>query len=99
MRTNATRVMGWFLVAVLIASMAYAIYVGSYAQDEAYLMTRTRVWQFAFGGLLALLIDRTQFSTKTQFVLGYLGLASIVLVGLFCDGVQHFHGPLAPCPL
>jgi len=99
MRTNATRVMGWFLVAVLIASMAYAIYVGSYAQDEAYLMTRTRVWQFAFGGLLALLIDRIQFSSKTRFVLGYLGLASIVLVGFVLDGGQHFPGPLALWPL
>src|SRR5690625_342282 len=64
LKTSSTRIMGWILVAVLVASLAYAVYVGSYAQDEAYLMTRTRVWQFAFGGLLALLIDRIQFSDK-----------------------------------
>lgn len=98
-KTSSTRVMGWILVAVLVASLAYAIYVGTYAQDEAYLMTRTRVWQFAFGGLLALLIDRIRFARKTRFVLGYVGLASIVLVGFAVDGAQHFPGPLALWPL
>lgn len=97
--TSATRVMGWTLVAVLVASLVFAMYVGSYAQDEAYLMTRTRVWQFAFGGLLALLIDRIQFSTRTRFVLGYLGLLSIAIVGFVLDGSQHFPGPLALWPL
>lgn len=99
LRTSSTRVMGWILVAVFIASLSYAVYVGTYAQDEAYLMTRTRVWQFAFGGLLALLIDRIRFSSKTRFVLGYIGLASIVLVGFVVDGAQHFPGPLALWPL
>ena len=97
--TSSTRVMGWVLVAVLVASLAYAVYVGSYAQDEAYLMTRTRVWQFAFGGLLALLIDRIQFRPKTRMVLGYAGLLSILLVGFVLDGGQHFPGPLALWPL
>ncbi len=99
LKTSSTRIMGWILVAVLVASLAYAVYVGSYAQDEAYLMTRTRVWQFAFGGLLALLIDRIQFSDKTRFVLGHLGLLSIIAVGFVLDGAQHFPGPLALWPL
>lgn len=99
LRTSSTRVMGWVLVVVLVASLSYAVYVGTYAQDEAYLMTRTRVWQFAFGGLLALLIDRIRFSSKTRFILGYIGLASIVLVGFVVDGAQHFPGPLALWPL
>src|SRR5699024_11866508 len=98
-RLPAARVLGWVLVAVLVASLAYAVYVGSYAQDEAYLMTRTRVWQFAFGGLLALLIDRIQFGPKTRMVLGYAGLLSILLVGFVLDGGQHFPGPLALWPL
>ena len=99
LRTSSTRVMGWILVAVLVASLAFALYVGSYAQNEAYLMTRTRVWQFAFGGLLALLIDRIQFSSKIRFVFGYIGLLSIAAVGFVVDGAQHFPGPLALWPL
>ncbi|MFD6814881.1 acyltransferase family protein [Enteractinococcus coprophilus] len=99
LKTSATTVMGWTLVAVLVASLAFAVYVGSYAQDEAYLMTRTRVWQFAFGGLLALLIDRIRLSSTVRFVLGYVGLLSIALVGFLVDGAQHFPGPLALWPL
>src|SRR5690625_845594 len=99
LKTSSTRVMGWILAAVLVASLAFAIYVSSYAQDEAYLMTRTRVWQFAFGGLLAIVIDRVHFSNKTRLVLGYLGLVSIVAVGFLINGAQLFPGPWALWPL
>lgn len=97
--TSSTRVMAWMLMIVLIASLACAVYVGSYAQDEAYLMTRTRVWQFAFGGLLALFIDRIHLAVKTRLILGYIGLLSIIFVGFVFDGAQHFPGPLALWPL
>lgn len=99
LRTSSTRIMGWILVAALVASLTYAVYVGSYAQDEAYLMTMTRVWQFAFGGILALLIDRIRLTPKTRFVLGYGGLASIIVVGFVLDGAQLFPGPWALWPL
>ena len=98
-KTSSTRIMGWFLVIVLIVSLAYAIYVGSYAQDEAYLMTRTRVWQFAFGGLLAIVIDRIYLSTGIRFVFGYLGLFAVVSVGFILNGAQLFPGPWALWPL
>ena len=98
-RTSVTRVMAWVLAVVLVASLAYAVYVGSYAQDEAYLMTRTRLWQFAFGGLLAIVIDRIRLATTTRFVVGYLGLASVVVVGFILDGAQMFPGPWALWPL
>src|SRR5690625_705494 len=99
LKTSSTRVMGWTLAAFLVASLAFAIYVSSYAQDEAYLMTRTRVWQFAFGGLLAIVIDRVHFSNKTRLLLGYLGLVSIVAVGFLINGAQLFPGPWALWPL
>lgn len=99
LKTSSTTIMCWILVAALVASLAFAIYVSSYAQDEAYLMTRTRVWQLAFGGLLALVIDRIRFSAKTRFVLGYLGLISILVVGFVLDGAQEFPGLWALWPL
>lgn len=98
-QTSVAKVMAWLLAAVLVASMGYAVYVGSYAQDEAYLMTRTRVWQFAFGGLLALVIDRIQLTQTTRFVMGYIGLASVIAVGFVLDGAQMFPGPWALWPL
>ena len=40
-KTNSTRIMAGLLALILIASLAFAVYVGGFAQDEAYLMTRT----------------------------------------------------------
>src|SRR5699024_10874867 len=54
LRTSAVRIMAILISTVFLVSLVYAIYVGSYNQDEAYLMTTTRAWQLAFGGLLAL---------------------------------------------
>lgn len=99
LKVSATTITGWLLAVVLIASLAYAIYVGSYAQDEAYLMTRTRTWQFAFGGLLALVIDRIRLSGRVRFILGYFGLALIIGVGFVLDGGQLFPGVWALWPL
>lgn len=99
LKTNATRVMTWILAIVLICSVAFAVYVGSYAQDEAYLMTGTRVWQFAFGGLLAIVVDRIRVPRNIRFVLGYLGLLLIVSVGFVLDGADLFPGPWALWPL
>src|SRR5699024_2521487 len=54
LKTSAARIMGVLIGIIFIMSFVYAIYVGSYNQDEAYLMTTTRAWQLAFGGFLAL---------------------------------------------
>src|SRR5699024_11415603 len=98
-KTSSTRIMGWFLAIVLVVSLAYAIYVGSYAQDEAYLMTRTRAWQFAFGGLLAIVIDRIYLSQTIRFVFGYLGLFAVISVGFILNGAQLCPGPWALWPV
>lgn len=99
LKTNATRIMTWLLVLVLVSSLVFAVYVGSYAQDEAYLMTRTRAWQFAFGGLLAIFVDRIHLSSKIRFVLGYIGLGLILSVGFVLNGAELFPGPWALWPL
>src|SRR5699024_5280379 len=67
LRTHSTRIMAILLALILIASLAFAVYVGGFAQDEAYLMTRTRAWQFAFGGLIAIVIDRLSVGNSLRF--------------------------------
>lgn len=98
-KTNVARVMTWILAAVLVVSLLFAVYVGTYAQDEAYLMTRTRVWQFAFGGLLAIVIDRIRLQAQSRFILGYVGLILIITVGFVLDGADLFPGLWALWPL
>lgn len=90
---------GIVLVVVLIASMAWAMIYGAQLQDEAYLATSTRLWQLAFGGLLAMVIDHLRLATGLRLVLGWLGLFMVVSTGFLFDGGQQFPGPLALWPL
>lgn len=87
------------LVLVLVVSLGWATYQGSYAQDEAYLSTWTRLWQFAFGGLLALVLDRVRAEGVTRFAAGWLGLALVVSCGFVLEGGALFPGPFALWPL
>ncbi|WP_164719759.1 acyltransferase family protein [Flaviflexus ciconiae] len=98
-KTSAARVMAVLVGIVFIASFAYAIYVGSYNQDEAYLLTTTRVWQLAFGGLLALTAGSIRLPKPLRFPAGWIGLAMIVSCGIVLDGRQLFPGPWALWPL
>lgn len=90
---------GTVLSVVLIASMAWAVIYGAQLQDEAYLATSTRLWQLAFGGLLAMVIDHLRLARGLRFVLGWLGLLMVVSTGFIFDGGQQFPGPLALWPL
>lgn len=98
-RTSATRVMAMLIGTVFIASFAYAIYVGSYSQDEAYLLTTTRAWELAFGGLLALAGGALRLPKSLRGLAGWAGVFLIVTCGFFLDGGQLFPGPWALWPL
>ncbi|MFC0582724.1 acyltransferase family protein [Micrococcoides hystricis] len=99
LRRSASSVMAVAVGAIFIASLVYALYYGSFNQDEAYLMTRTRMWELAFGGLLALLGARLTLPEWLRVPAGWLGLALIVSCGFVIDGAQEFPGLLAFWPL
>src|SRR5699024_822852 len=98
-RTSAARIMGILAGTILVVSFAYAIYVGSFNQDEAYLMTTTRAWQLAFGALLALAGSSIRLPKPLRGPAGWLGVALIATCGLFLDGAALFPGPWALWPL
>lgn len=91
--------MAIIITAIFIASLAYAIYVGSYNQDQSYLLTTTRAWQLAFGGLLALAGSTIRLPKRLRLLGGWIGLAMIVSCGLVLDGRELFPGPWAFWPL
>lgn len=90
---------GAVLVATLVLSMVWAIVYSAQLQDEAYLATSTRLWQLAFGGLLAIVIDHLRLVQGIRLVLGWMGLFMVVSTGVLFDGGQQFPGPLALWPL
>ena len=84
---------------VLILSFLYAIYMGGQHQEAAYLMSRTRAWELAFGGLFALLGSGLTLPKKLRLPAGWLGVALIVSCGFVLDGSALFPGPWALWPL
>jgi len=98
-KTSAARIMTILLSIIFVASFAYAVYVGSFNQDEAYLMTTTRAWQLAFGGLLALAGGTIRLPKSLRGPAGWAGVALIAGCGFFLDGAQLFPGPWAFWPL
>ncbi|MCH8562487.1 acyltransferase [Nesterenkonia sp. YGD6] len=96
---SAASVMTVFVMLVLAVSFTHAIYMQTINQDRAYLMTTTRFWEFAFGGLLALLASRIALGRAARTVSGWVGLTLVVSTGFIMDGAEVFPGPLALWPL
>jgi len=97
--TSAAQVMAILATTIFVVSFGYAIYVGGFNQDEAYLMTTTRAWQLAFGALLALAGSSIRLPRILRGPAGWLGVALIATCGIFLDGAALFPGPWALWPL
>lgn len=98
-KTSAARIMAILAGIIFIVSFVYALYVGSYNQDEAYLMTATRAWQLSFGALLALAGSTIRLPKSLRWPAGWVGIVLIATCGIFLDGAQLFPGPWAFWPL
>ncbi|MFD5823572.1 acyltransferase family protein [Nesterenkonia xinjiangensis] len=99
LRRPAIQVMTVCVSLVLIASLAYALLMQQQHQEAAYLMTRTRMWELAFGGLLALLGARLTLPRRLRGAAGWTGLLLILSCGFVLDGAALFPGPWALWPL
>ncbi|WP_309115904.1 acyltransferase family protein [Saccharothrix sp.] len=92
------RAVAWFLVVVFAGSLAYSVVLTGSDQPLAYFHSLTRVWEFAFGGLLALVVDRVALSRGARVLLGWTGLVGLVACGLVLTVGSVFPGWLALWP-
>ncbi|RKT54938.1 acyltransferase family protein [Saccharothrix australiensis] len=97
-RWGARRVMWWLLVAVFVESLVFSVALTGVDQPLAYFHSLTRAWEFALGGLLALLADRVTLSRAARVVLGWAGIAGLVACGLVLQVGAVFPGWLALWP-
>ncbi|WP_258934908.1 acyltransferase [Nesterenkonia pannonica] len=98
-RLSAASAMFALTGAVLVTSFVFSIYMGYAHQEAAYLMTRTRFWELAFGGILALVISGLNLPRMWRDTAGWAGLALVVSSGFVLDGANVFPGPWALWPL
>lgn len=81
------------------ASLAYAVRLTATDQPPAYFDSRARVWEFAAGGLLALVIDRLDLPARFRIGLGWAGVAGLVSCGLMPGLSGGFPGWAALWPV
>ncbi|WP_298128831.1 acyltransferase family protein [Micropruina sp.] len=88
---------------IFVASLAWSVWITAVDQTFAYFDTRARLWEFAFGSLLALVatggrsLGRPGSTWRTAA--GWLGLATILLVGVVVNVRNAFPGWIALIPL
>ncbi|WP_307859401.1 acyltransferase family protein [Arthrobacter sunyaminii] len=85
--------------AVFAASFTFSVIETYGNQAHAYFDTRTRLWEFAFGTLLALALPYLKLPRGLRVVAGWLGLAAMLSVGFLLDVQGQFPGYVALMPL
>lgn len=83
---------------VFAVSLVFSIITTANNQAFAYFDTRTRLWEFALGSLLALVLPYLKFSRPTRIVLGWLGIAAMLSCGIVLQVDQQFPGYMALWP-
>ncbi|MGW4114639.1 acyltransferase family protein [Actinosynnema sp. NPDC004786] len=86
------------LVAAFGGSLAFSVALTAANQPLAYFHSLTRVWEFALGGLLALVVDAVVLRTWARVVLGWLGVVGLVACGLVLKVGSVFPGWVALWP-
>jgi len=97
-RWGARRVLWWLVVAVFVESLVFSVALTAVDQPLAYFHSLTRAWEFALGGLLALVVDRITPTRPVRVVLGWAGLAGLVACGLVLQVGAVFPGWAALWP-
>ena len=84
--------------AVFAASLAFSVWETGTNQAYAYFDTRTRLWEFALGSLLALALPYLHLGRRLRIALGWTGVAAMLSCGIILQVQQQFPGYLALWP-
>lgn len=98
-RNRIRPVLGVVFGAAFIASLSWSIIETQANQSFAYFDTRTRIWEFAAGALVALLLPFLRVPGWLAAFLGWAGVIGIVTCGMVLDVQGGFPGYLALWPV
>lgn len=84
---------------VFVSSLIYSIWSTSVRQDFAYFDTGARLWEFAAGGILAIVLPWLNIPRRLRVGLGWIGLVALISCGMVLDVQGGFPGYLALWPV
>ena len=93
--------LAWGLVLIGAASLAWSVHLTAQDPGAAYVVTTTRLWELAFGALLAVLVARgvTGRTPRARQALGWTGLVAIGYAAVTFDATTAFPGTAALIPV
>jgi peptidoglycan/LPS O-acetylase OafA/YrhL len=95
--TSYRLVLAYAFGAVFAFSLICSIYETSTNQALAYFDTRARLWEFALGSLLAIVLPMVKYSSATRVIMGWAGVAGMISCGVLLQVQQQFPGFVARC--
>ncbi|WDF33525.1 acyltransferase family protein [Arthrobacter agilis] len=87
------------IAVIAVASLAFSAWATNHDRSSAYFITQTRIWEFAVGGLLAVVLTRELRSRNLRSVLSWAGLVAIIGSALVFTGSTQFPGVAALIPV
>jgi len=87
------------LSVLFFISLAYSVYLTEVNQPWAYFDTRTRVWEFAVGGILMIFIFKAKLPAILSTILGWGGLIGLTITGFIMDVGASFPSYIALWPV
>ncbi len=93
------RVVGTVFGAVFALSFVYSVIRTATAQQVAYFDTGARLWEFAAGSLLVVALPHLRLGAALRAVVGWAGLAGLLVLGMVLDVRGGFPGFLALWPV
>ncbi|WP_414054210.1 acyltransferase family protein [Macrococcus equi] len=97
-KQSIKKVLMILLLLLFTLSLAYSVHLTDINQPWAYFDTRTRVWEFALGGMLCIFIHRMKLKAPLSFMIGWIGLIMLILCGILLDVSSLFPGYIALWP-
>ena len=99
LKRNFNKIFFLILALLIVSSLSFSIYLTAVNQPWAYFDTRTRVWEFAIGGMLVLFIFKVKLPSIISTLMGWLGLAALISTGLLLDVEGSFPSYVALWPV
>jgi len=90
------------LALVFLASLTHSVIITFERPDQAYFFTTARAWEFAAGGLAALIPSRVIVRAtvhRTTAVIGWVGLGMILVAAMIFSSETPFPGYAASIPI
>lgn len=97
-RSKARVTLAVIFAIVFVGSFAFSVYYTESNQTAAYFNTFARLWEFALGSLIAIVLPWIKVPKGISAVLTWVGLLAILLCGALLDVQGQFPGYIALWP-